>query len=343
MACFHPGRFVWGLVIGLWPLSVHAQEQYRYHYVDLDTVPVPSGLTFFPAALRENGQVYGEVCDATGVCSIAFYDGGTVTVLGAQGFATVVNAGGTIGGGVANGQAALFREDHVELVPPQPNAAFSVVISLNDPGTALVASLSFNPFLQTTVVLFSKGSVTPIDFGPKITSPQFLITGTANSRFLNNEGIIAATTGDLFNDARGFRFDPRTGEAMLLDPVAPDTLAWGLRINSRGDVLGYSFVNSSPYHERVGVWDRAGNFHTYIDETISTSGLVFNDNNLIVITLAPGDASYLVPKPGLRLNLSDLVEDLPPGATLRDIHDMNNHGDLLGQGAQGDFLLTRLR
>jgi len=66
--------------------------------------------------------------------------------------------------------------------------------------------------------------------------------------------------------------------------VSPDTQAWGLRINTRGDALGYSFVFKAPYHERIGVWDRNGDFKTYFDETINTSRLVFNDNNLIVIT-----------------------------------------------------------
>ena len=123
--------------------------------------------------------------------------------------------------------------------------------------------------------------------------------------------------------------------------MSPDTLAWGLGINTHGDVLGYSFVLGAPYHERIGVWDPNGDFKTYFDETISSDALVFNDNNLIVITLARNN-SYLVPKPGVRLNLADLVENLPSGQNLRYIFDINNHGDMLGLDDQDrPFLLER--
>jgi len=113
-------------------------------------------------------------------------------------------------------------------------------------------------------------------------------------------------------------------------------------INARGHVLGYSFVLGAPYHERVGVWDSQGSFKTYIDQTISSNALVFNDNNLIVIPLTPDNASYLVPKPGVRMNLVDLVDNLPTGLALSYIFDVNNHGDLLGFDDQGSrFLLQR--
>jgi len=95
-------------------------------------------------------------------------------------------------------------------------------------------------------------------------------------------------------------------------------------------------------HERVGVWDRNGDFKTYFDETISSDALLFNDNNLIVITLAPGNNSYLVPKPGVRLNLADLVENLPAGQDLRFILDMNNHGNMIGSSSTGNNFLLEL-
>jgi len=71
--------------------------------------------------------------------------------------------------------------------------------------------------------------------------------------------------------------------------------------------------------------------------------LVFNDHNLIVISDVRRPASeagncYLVPTPGVRLNVADLVENLPPGRKLYTIIDINNHGDLLGP----DFLLERI-
>ena len=114
-------------------------------------------------------------------------------------------------------------------------------------------------------------------------------------------------------------------------------------------MLGYSFVLGAPYHERIGVWDRNGNFQVYFDETIVSNSLLFNDNNLIVITLVNsndpriGNSSLLVPKPGVRLNLADLVVNMPAGQDLRLITDMNNHGDMIGSSSQGNnFLLERV-
>src|SRR5207253_1196777 len=76
--------------------------------------------------------------------------------------------------------------------------------------------------------------------------------------------------------------------------------------------------------------------------------LVFNDNNQIVVTLVSSPASergnsYLVPKPGVRLDLAALVENLPPGsAQLWLILGVNNHGDMIGYGLfGGTFLLKR--
>jgi hypothetical protein len=63
----------------------------------------------------------------------------------------------------------------------------------------------------------------------------------------------------------------------------------------------------------------------------TVGGSVTNDNNLIVITAVFNThTSYLVPTPGVRLNLADLVENLPVGQDLFFITDMNNTGDMIG-------------
>jgi hypothetical protein len=68
---------------------------------------------------------------------------------------------------------------------------------------------------------------------------------------------------------------------------------------------------------------------------------------MIVITLAntrgsSRKTSYLVPRPGVRLDLADLVENLPTGQDLRAINDMNNRGDMIGTSSSGgSFLLER--
>ncbi|MFP3565482.1 hypothetical protein [Paraburkholderia sp. SIMBA_030] len=99
-----------------------------------------------------------------------------------------------------------------------------------------------------------------------------------------------------------------------------------------------------PYHERIGVWGRNGVFYTAFVETDSSNRLLFNDNKLIVITLISGShISYIVPRPGVRLNLADLVVNLPVGQDLRLITDLNNHGDMIGSSSTGaNFLLQRL-
>jgi hypothetical protein len=50
-----------------------------------------------------------------------------------------------------------------------------------------------------------------------------------------------------------------------------------------------------------------------------------------------------VPKPGVRLNLADLVENLPSGVNLSYIFDINNHGDMIGVDVYGgEYLLVRV-
>lgn len=52
---------------------------------------------------------------------------------------------------------------------------------------------------------------------------------------------------------------------------------------------------------------------------------------------------WVVPKAGVRLNLADLVEDLPAGVDLFFVSDINERGDLIGFGFNSrTFLLERL-
>ena len=168
---------------------------------------------------------------------------------------------------------------------------------------------------------------------------------------INNQGIIAGNKRiptQLLGD-RGFRFDSRTEKMTVLQPVRePNSQAQD--INNRGTVLGYSYVPGKI--ERIGVWDRNERFETYFVEGTSefptiSNRLRFNDNNLIVISLtsaASNRDSYLVPRPGVRLNLADLVENLPSTeGSLWIINHVNNRGDMVGSGFNsGSFLLKRV-
>jgi hypothetical protein len=146
----------------------------------------------------------------------------------------------------------------------------------------------------------------------------------------NNETI----SGTAFVDDhyRGFRLDTRTG-------TTTEPEAWALGINSRGDVVGYSFFFGGL--ERIGVWDRQGNFTTYFVEgtqafpTVSNS-LRINGSNTIVITFLsfhtapPPYTSYLVPRPGVRLDLRDITSAFPEGYTAPSIvAGINSSGDLM--------------
>jgi hypothetical protein len=249
-------------------------------------------------------------------------------------------------------RAALFRGAKVEIIPPQPGEVYALVDALNDHDAAVITS--YDASFNQTYVLYSEGKATPIGFSPSLTNPIPCLTYSGISRCLNNREIIEGIEGPgPFNGARGFRLDTREGEATILNPYPGDpteTLAWGQAINERGDVLGWSFtIGITPYHERIGLWERNGVFDTYLVESdVNSSKLLFNDDNMSVITLQnyglpPPHNSYIVPRPGVRLNLADLVVNLPAGQELRLIADLNNHGDMIGTTSTGaNFLLQRL-
>lgn len=352
MLRFHLSRFGWilGLTLGCLAAVTQAQE-FRYCYVSLDQVELPPGFDpfFDPIAINNSGRIYGHAFDDTSFLPhVAVYEDGAVSVL-QPGIVNTVNEGGTIGGSVLIDpvnfieQAALFRGDQVELIPPQPFEFTSFVRSLNDRGTGLV--ISFDSSFAQTNLFYQHGQATPLDFGPTVSNPFALR--------INNMELISGTqsTTSICEDATGFRFDTRTGETTLLYPLPTEPAAWGLDINNGGHVLGYSFVCGGI--ERIGVWDREGEFQTYFVEGIPqfptiSNRLLFNNNNLIVITFVSSPASerftnsYLVPKPGMRLNLADLVENLPSGQTLFFIQDLNDSGNMIGFGDLGSFLLKRI-
>ena len=350
------GGAVLVLALALTLLAPPAQakdDQFRYRYVSLAAIELPPGISFVDftsGVITNSGRIYGEAYDEINFFPhIAAYAQGVLTVFQypQPTFVYAVNEEGTVGGSVVTDtvnfyqQAALFRGDHVELIPRLPGEITSWVTALNDPGMALV--LSFDVSSQRTVVLYDHGKLTPLDFGPNITDSFFL--------HINNQGIISGTTfQSLTSQFRGFRFDYRTGKTTLLDPLPTEPNSWALGINNRGDVLGYSFISGGL--ERIGVWDKKEEFNTYFVEgtpefpTVSNS-LLFNDNNLIVITNTTDNTSYLVPKPGVRLNLADLVENLPSGQNVAYILDMNNPGNMIGFSAinfniTDMFLLERI-
>jgi hypothetical protein len=84
MRRFHPSRFGWLLVLtlGLWAVVAQAQE-YRYRYVSLLEVELPSGFIFFdPIAINNSGRIYGVAYDDLFIDPhVAVYADGAVTIL----------------------------------------------------------------------------------------------------------------------------------------------------------------------------------------------------------------------------------------------------------------------
>ena len=353
---FRLSRFGWmlSLILALWVVAAQAHE-FRYRYFSLDHAELPAGFVLFDVErMDDRGRIYGEAYEcATIACDqivphVAVYKDGVVTVQAKQlSLVGAVNNRGVIGGGVFDpinfiSQAALFRGDQVDLIPSQPGELSSLVNKLNDRGTAVVES--DDALGRRTYLLYREGQTKPLDFGPMVSRP--FVAG------MNNHDLISGTEGPS-GAQRGFRLNPLTGQAKLLNPLSTDPNAWGLGIDERGNVLGYSFFFGGL--ERIGVWNHEGTFKTYFVEgtpefpTVSNS-LLFNDQGLIVITLVSSPASerlktsYLVPEPGVRLNLADLVENLPPGLNLGFILDINNRGDMIGLDffGGGTFLLKRV-
>ena len=133
----------------------------------------------------------------------------------------------------------------------------------------------------------------------------------------------------------------------VLKPLAKDIETWGQGLNSKGDVLGYSFVPGLTEH--IGFW-QGPTFVTRFTEgnrTVLTrsSQLLWNEPGLIVITDTTDNTSYLVPKPNVRLDLDSLTSGLPHWNQMVDV---NNNGDLVGVGGSNTdeitqvFLLQRL-
>ena len=210
----------------------------RYRYVDLDQITLPSGFTsFFPTAIRDNGWVYGTICDSTcSITQLAYVKDGGLIALGAippGSFTGPVNKNGVVGGAVAVDpvnfiyRAALFRGAKVELVPPQPGELFASVDALNDHDTAIVSS--FDASFNGTFLLYSKGQASPIDFGPNLTNPGPCFTFNGISRCINNRETIEGTRrpGPL---QRSPRLPPRHPSGRSDDP---QSLSWGSNRNAR--------------------------------------------------------------------------------------------------------------
>ena len=216
------------------------------------------------------------------------------------------------------GQAAIVHANgEFELIPKLPGELTSCVLQLSDAETAVVSSVDEN-FVETRYVLRNRRTFPfTLEF--------------SQIRDVNDQGVVAGIVSTVEGD-RAFRFDSRTQTTDILGPVPPDPNSWGLAINRKGDVLGYSFVFGAT--ERIGKWNRRSEFETFFVEgtpefpTVSNE-LIWNEAELVVVSFAPTDGNtYLIPEPGVRLNLQDLVQDAVVPWTLIAT-DINERGDFV--------------
>jgi hypothetical protein len=323
-------------------------KEYRYHYISLTNVTLPSDfLEFSPDVIDDRGTVYGTVWNSDNNPHIAIYTDGIVTVL-QPGAPVTVNAQGTIGGYVINPQtgkrqAAIFRGENAEIIPLLPDETETYVQSLNDSDAALIWSEDPKGLVQSTYRVYQNS---------KFIANYQLPTGS-DCPFcwgINNQGVVSGVIDDPNVSAfRAIRFQPPYNEFQLLAPLPSDNYSNATGINDKGNTVGTSYPslgNSTKIHH--GIWDQHGNFELYYEGDYYF-GFINNDN-LIVLSqnFSNDNNSYLLPSPGVLLNLEDLINNRSEvEAPLVQVTDLNNRGDIIGRGACQDlpcpkFLLQRI-
>jgi hypothetical protein len=284
---------------------------------EVRTVPenVPGYDLFGPTGVAKHGDVYGVGIDCDDEFVVCAFDAlklgldGNFTLVVEDFSISDVNDHGDLGGCSVDpetqiAQAAIAHPNgHVELIPRLAGELASCVVLLSDAETAIVQSFDAEG-VQTDYV-FRNGSVYPV-----------ALPASANLRDINDKGLLAGILSTASGD-RAFRFDSQSQTLTLLEPVAGDPDSWGLGLNHQGEVLGYSFFFSA--QERIGKWDKQGQFQTFFIEgtpafpTVSNQ-LIWNKHEFIVVSDTNDGNTYVIPSPGVRLNVADLVDGavVPP-------------------------------
>jgi hypothetical protein len=287
----------------------HEKNEIRYRYVSLEPIKLPAPIAALDLRwLTDDGKIYGNAfeCDDAncsagfGAAHIASYTQGKLNVSSAIMQGNAINDRGTVAGflslgfdenlGVDLKQAALFRNNAVKLITPIPDEYDGQAKAINDKGTVFLESFGYNINTGVETIVrsyFKNGQNTPLNLDP---NPLFFNDRTRLT--LNNHDVLAGT--GFFNISpfvfgnRAFRYNPMTKTTATLAPLPTDSTSWGLDLNEKGEVLGYSFTSFNG-RETIGVWGKSGQFKTYFVEgtpefpTISNR-LLFNDEGLIVIT-----------------------------------------------------------
>jgi hypothetical protein len=306
----------------------------KYRYTSIPTLP---GGTFVnPYAINRSGHVVGQADSGAGGNAFLFDTrSGRIINLG-PGTAFAVNDRGWAVGRSPGFQSVLYRDGMVVPLGSLPGEILAMATSINSHGVAV--GFSFRPPRGTSLALYDDGAVVAIDLGPGIAFSHLTFPA------INDDGFISGTGFTPERDFRAFRYDTRTGETTIFEPLPGDQHTWGLGINRRGEVLGYSFAFNATEH--IGIWDHRGTFRPHFTEgttqypTVSNA-LVFNDWDKIVITQTTDGTSYIVPSVGKRYDLAPLVINLPAADNnqVPFVTGINDHGLIVGLDSVGGFVL----
>lgn len=312
---------------------------FRFTFLDLDPY-VPSGYVpalFIVAGVTDDNRVLGYVFADDGTfsnTSVAEYSNGFIKVLG-QGVLLATSPSTGSMGGQANidpstffGQAAIFRDNGVELVPRVTGEVNSQVRAINDLGVAIVQSFDEN--FNVTYSVYAAGQRRPLDLGVS----QPVVTA------INNRGTLVGIAS-IGGHSRAFSYNLVTGRTQIFEPLAGDSASWASDINDFEDISGFSFGAAA---EHVGVFSiQTGRFDTYFTEgtpDVPTIGNVVNVSNArspLVVTSFREGRSYVIPKKGARIPLSALVDGDPATqgsnyqvAGINNFNAMVGNTDLVG-------------
>lgn len=220
-------------------------------------------------------------------------------------------------------QAAIVHVDgSLELLPRLPGELRSCVSQVSDGGTALVLweTTRADGSVGLAYYVWLDGQAFADDLGEPVAgmNDRGEITGTLS---------VAVPGG---NAPWGYRYDARTQTKTLL-PVVPcdaDTFAFG--INQQGDILGYSQTIDGVQH--VATWNAANEISVLftqgnVDSPTVSRRLVWNESGLVVLSDTSDFETYLLPAPGVRVDLASLVDGVD--TTFLSVSEVNERGDFL--------------
>ncbi len=313
----------------------------RYRQVNITAGPENED-GWFPRGLSAQGEVIGQAFDCNEDFTVCSQDvvkregNGQFTVLAENFFVNDVNSRGDAGGCTFDpvtflGQAGIVRVNgRLELIPPLPGEMSSCVSKVSDSGVAFVTST--DPNFVASVYVLDHGKILPF--------PVLNVT----VEDINDKAQVAGTQGDGPGD-HAYRFDARTQTTTILPPVPPDPFSSGVAINRQGEVLGFS--QDFGGIQRIGKWNRKNAFETSLIGGVPafptiTSSVTWNEQGLIVASATSDGNTYLIPSPGVRLNLADLVKNGPAPSQLQ-VLAVNDHADIVAASlADGSaFLFQR--